>query len=164
VALLRFLGCTADAHEFAELVGGDDIGLRAAIAPVLGGRPGEFAAGVMPRIGAGHGALRRAGLVLGMMRGGKERVREGVRAHCELGERLRAKGKSRPVEEDYSNTAAGVEVMPWRVEPILKERGANYISAGLFKAFAIRDGRLVTGQQQYSGRKVAQLVIEMLGV
>ena len=26
VALLRFLGCTADAHEFAELVGGDDIG------------------------------------------------------------------------------------------------------------------------------------------
>jgi putative intracellular protease/amidase len=32
------------------------------------------------------------------------------------------------------------------------------------KAFAIRDGRLVTGQQQYSGRKVAQAVIEMLGV
>jgi putative intracellular protease/amidase len=68
------------------------------------------------------------------------------------------------VEEDYSNTAAGVEVMPWRVEPVLKERGANYISAGLFKAFAIRDGRLVTGQQQYSGRKVAQLVLDMLGV
>ena len=37
VALLRFLGCIADAHEFAELVGGDDIALRAAIAPVLGG-------------------------------------------------------------------------------------------------------------------------------
>ena len=68
------------------------------------------------------------------------------------------------VEEDYSDQAAGVQVMPWRVQPALQERGANYISAGLFKAFAVRDGRLVTGQQQYSGRRVAQLVIEMLGV
>ncbi len=88
VALLRFLGCTADAHEFAEMVGGDDIGLRAAIAPVLGGSPAEFAAGVMPNIGAGHNPLVRAGLVLGMMRGGKELAREGIRAHCELSEHL----------------------------------------------------------------------------
>lgn len=68
------------------------------------------------------------------------------------------------VEEDFSDEAAGVQIMPWRIEPVLKERGANYVSAGLFKAFAVRDGRLVTGQQQYSGRKVAQTVIEMLGV
>jgi hypothetical protein len=45
-----------------------------------------------------------------------------------------------------------------------RQRGANYISAGLFKPFAVRDGRLVTGQQQYSGRRVAQIVIDMLGV
>ena len=88
VALLRFLGCTADAHEFAELVGGDDIGLRAAIAPVLGGTPSEFASGVMPKIGAGQNPLVRAGLVVGMMRAGMERVREGIRAHCELGDHL----------------------------------------------------------------------------
>ena len=67
-------------------------------------------------------------------------------------------------EEDYSDQAAGVQIMPWRLEPALKDRGANYISAGLFKAFAIRDGRLVTGQQQYSDRKVAEMVITMLGV
>jgi putative intracellular protease/amidase len=67
------------------------------------------------------------------------------------------------VEEEYGNAAAGVQIMPWRLEPALRERG-NYVSAGLFKAFAVRDGRLVTGQQQYSGRKVAQTVIEMLGV
>jgi len=88
VALLRFLGCTADAHEFAEIVGGDDVGVRAAIAPVLGGPPSQFAAGVMPKIGAGQGPVRRAQLVFGMMRSGKERIREGVRAHCELGEHL----------------------------------------------------------------------------
>jgi hypothetical protein len=57
VALLRFLGCTADAHDFAEIVGGDDIGVRAAIAPVLGGPPAEFASSVMPKIGADHQPL-----------------------------------------------------------------------------------------------------------
>lgn len=68
------------------------------------------------------------------------------------------------VEEDFGNAAAGVEIMPWRLEDALRSRGANYIQAGLFKAFAVRDGRLVTGQQQYSGRAVARIVIDMLGV
>lgn len=67
------------------------------------------------------------------------------------------------VEEDYSDSAAGTKVMPWRLEDALKERGANYVQAGLFKQFAIRDGRLITGQQQYSGRKVAQAVVAALG-
>ncbi len=68
------------------------------------------------------------------------------------------------VEEEYGNAAAGVEIMPWRLEDTLRERGANYVRSGLFKAFAVRDGRLVTGQQQYSGRAVAQLVAGMLGL
>jgi putative intracellular protease/amidase len=68
------------------------------------------------------------------------------------------------VEEEFSDAFVGQKVMPWRVEDVLKERGANYVNGGLFKAFAVRDGRLITGQQQYSGRKVAQMVIEALGV
>ncbi len=68
------------------------------------------------------------------------------------------------VEEDYGNAATGVEIMPWRLEDVLRERGANYVSGGLFKAFTVRDGRLITGQQQYSGRKVAQAVLAALGV
>jgi len=67
------------------------------------------------------------------------------------------------VEEDYSNKAAGTRIMPWRLEDALRERGAIYVQAGLFKQFAIRDGRLITGQQQYSGRKVAQMLIAALG-
>jgi putative intracellular protease/amidase len=51
-----------------------------------------------------------------------------------------------------------------RVEELLKERGANYVQGGLFKAFVVRDGRLITGPQQYSGRKVAQALIEALGI
>jgi putative intracellular protease/amidase len=38
------------------------------------------------------------------------------------------------------------------------------VSAGLWKEFAIRDGRLITGQQQYSGKATARLVIEALGL
>lgn len=39
------------------MVGGDDIAVRAAIAPVLGGKPNEFTAHVMPAIGSGHSPL-----------------------------------------------------------------------------------------------------------
>jgi putative intracellular protease/amidase len=68
------------------------------------------------------------------------------------------------IEEDYGDAFVGQKIMPWRVEDVLRERGANYIHGGLFKAFAVRDGRLITGQQQYSSRKVAQAVIEAMGV
>ena len=68
------------------------------------------------------------------------------------------------VEEDYSDAAVGMRVMPCRVEDELRARGANFVQAGLLKAFAVRDQNLITGQQQYSGAKVAALVIEALGV
>jgi putative intracellular protease/amidase len=67
-------------------------------------------------------------------------------------------------EEDYSDSFVGQTVMPFRVEDELRKRGANYLQGGLFKAFTVRDGRLLTGQQQYSGRKVAQMLIEVLGI
>jgi putative intracellular protease/amidase len=68
------------------------------------------------------------------------------------------------VEEDFSDEFVGQKVMPFRIEDELKQRGANYVQGGLFKSFAVRDGRLITGQQQYSARKVAQMLIEALGV
>lgn len=75
------------------------------------------------------------------------------------------------VEEDYTDQAvwdAGalsrdLHVMPWRIEDELKALGANYVQAGLWKAFAISDGNLITGQQNYSGRETAELIIETLG-
>jgi putative intracellular protease/amidase len=67
------------------------------------------------------------------------------------------------VEEDAANEAVGRTVQPWRIEDAARERGANYIEGGLWRPFAVRDGNLITGQQQYSGRKVAELVIESLG-
>ncbi len=68
------------------------------------------------------------------------------------------------VEEAFADDYVGKRVMPWHIEDAAKERGANYIQGGRFKAFAVRDGRLITGQQQFSGAAVAKLVIESLGI
>src|SRR5205807_2470059 len=92
--VIRCLGSDpkrVDAHEFAAMVGGDDIAIRAAIAPVLGGTQREFASQVMPEVGKGHGPLRRARLLAGMLSGGQRHAREGVRAGCELAENLAAR-------------------------------------------------------------------------
>jgi putative intracellular protease/amidase len=67
------------------------------------------------------------------------------------------------VEEEFADEYVGAKVMPWHIEDAAAERGANYIQGGRFKPFAVRDGRLITGQQQYSGAEVAKLVIEAVG-
>jgi putative intracellular protease/amidase len=54
-------------------------------------------------------------------------------------------------------------VMPWRIEDEMKNIGANYVQAGLWRPFAIRDGNLITGQQNFSGVATATVLIEALG-
>jgi putative intracellular protease/amidase len=68
------------------------------------------------------------------------------------------------IEEDYSDAAVGQKVMPFRIEDEAHKRGANFVVGGLFCAFAVRDGNLITGQQQYSGAKVAEMFVQSLGV
>jgi putative intracellular protease/amidase len=48
------------------------------------------------------------------------------------------------VEEDFADRIVGQKVMPFRIEDEAKKLGANFITGGLFKEFAVRDGRLVT--------------------
>jgi putative intracellular protease/amidase len=67
------------------------------------------------------------------------------------------------VEEDFADQYVGQKLMPFRIEDEAKKLGANFITGGLFKAFTARDGRLITGQQQFSGRATAQEVIRALG-
>jgi len=75
------------------------------------------------------------------------------------------------VEEDFADRAVwslGLlppdrHVMPWRIEDRLRTIGANYVQAGPWRAFAVRDGNLITGQQNFSGGETARLVIEALG-
>jgi putative intracellular protease/amidase len=86
-----------------------------------------------------------------------------------------AKGKTvtgfANVEEDFADNAVwsmnlmprDKHIMPWRIEGELKKLGANYVQAGLWRGFAIRDGNLITGQQNFSGEETARLVVEALG-
>lgn len=67
-------------------------------------------------------------------------------------------------EEDIVDEMVGQPVVPFRVEDEAESLGAHYVTAGAFAPFAIRDGRLITGQQQYSGGETADLLIEALGV
>lgn len=87
LALLRFLGCTADAHELAEFFGGDDLAERRAAAQLLGGSPPELAR-VILRVGRGQGPLRRAELLAGLIARGPRLMSEVARAHCEMAEHL----------------------------------------------------------------------------
>ena len=95
-------------------------------------------------------------------------------ARLSNGEHL-AKGKSvtgfANVEEDYADNAVwemnllarDKHVMPWRIEDEMKSVGANYIQAGLWRGFAIRDGNLVTGQQNFSPLETVEVLVRALG-
>jgi putative intracellular protease/amidase len=75
------------------------------------------------------------------------------------------------VEEDFADDAVwnygllprDKHVMPWRIEDELEALGANFVQAGMWRSFAVRDGNLVTGQQNFSGAETARLIIEALG-
>lgn len=95
-------------------------------------------------------------------------------AKLSIGQHL-VKGKTvtgfENVEEDFADDAVwsmnllprDTHVMPWRIEDEMKRLGANYVQAGLWRGFAVRDGNLITGQQNFSGAETANLLAETLG-
>jgi putative intracellular protease/amidase len=67
-------------------------------------------------------------------------------------------------EEDYADEFVGQRIQPFRIEDQARAiPGTNFIVQGRFRAHAVRDGLLVTGQQQYSGAAAARLVVQALG-
>jgi putative intracellular protease/amidase len=67
-------------------------------------------------------------------------------------------------EEQFADSVVGKRIQPfWIEEEARKIPGTNFVVDQRFREFAVRDGRLVTGQQQYSGAAAARLVIEALG-
>jgi putative intracellular protease/amidase len=65
-------------------------------------------------------------------------------------------------EEDFADRAVGQRVMPFRIEDEARKLGADFVAAPAFQPHAIRDGNLITGQQQHSGDATAQLVLAAL--
>ena len=67
-------------------------------------------------------------------------------------------------EERFADAVVGKQIQPfWIEDEGRKLDGTNFVVDQQFREFAVRDGLLVTGQQQFSGAAAARLVIEALG-
>jgi putative intracellular protease/amidase len=68
-------------------------------------------------------------------------------------------------EEQYADSFVGRRLQPFWIEDEAKKLpDTNFVVHSRFREFALRDGRLVTGQQQFSGAAAAALVVEALGI
>jgi putative intracellular protease/amidase len=64
---------------------------------------------------------------------------------------------------DAEEMAAGLgDVVPFRLETRMRELGAQFEKAPNWQAYAVQDGRLITGQNPNSSRLVAQKVVDAL--
>lgn len=67
-------------------------------------------------------------------------------------------------EEAYADAFVGMRIQPYWIETEARKiEDTNFVVDQRFRPFAVRDGRLITGQQQFSGAAAARLVIETLG-
>lgn len=67
-------------------------------------------------------------------------------------------------EEAYADAFVGRKIQPfWIEDEARKIEGTNFVVNAMFKPFALRDGNLITGQQQFSGAAAAELVVQALG-
>jgi len=73
-------------------------------------------------------------------------------------------GKRVAAFSNAEETAVGLDkVVPFALESRLIERGAKYESAPMWSSFAIREGKLITGQNPASSLAVAQATLAALG-
>ncbi len=83
VALLRFLGCTAEVSRLASDVGGDDISFYRAMAPVLNGGKTETLRGIVGAVAPELPALRRVSAIARFITD-TEADRLTISSHCEV--------------------------------------------------------------------------------
>lgn len=86
VALLAWVGCTADSHETAALFG-DDVALRAGVYDVEMGSPAMLRY-LVGRAGAGGSMAHRVRVAGGLVADGGRTVRQALAAHCQVTGRL----------------------------------------------------------------------------
>lgn len=66
-------------------------------------------------------------------------------------------------EEDYAEQAVGQKIQPYRIETEARKLSHTHFKvAAPLSAYAVADGRLITGQQQHSGAAAARLVVDQL--
>jgi HD-GYP domain-containing protein (c-di-GMP phosphodiesterase class II) len=89
LALLRMVGCTADAHVAAAVLG-DELAARAWLVRTDQGSPAHVLAALLRHLGEGNPPLRRARMVASALAGMPRLVALGA-SHCEVAQRLAAR-------------------------------------------------------------------------
>lgn len=87
VALIRFLGCVADAADTARAAGGDELSFMSAMAPVAMGETGESLRAMVRAMGVGRSFPQRVKMVAAALADPGADARS-LSAHCEVGAML----------------------------------------------------------------------------
>lgn len=156
VSLLRFLGCSADAHVVAEEAGVDEARFFAGMAPVAMGSPRE-ALGSLIRLVAEGAPLPRRLLTFARMvadSSGEERLLE---AHCEVAARL-ATEMSLPESVVY---ALSVAYARWDGRGVPRGVAGEQIPTSVRVAIVARDVELWA--RETSGEATAQVLTRRRG-
>jgi HD-GYP domain-containing protein (c-di-GMP phosphodiesterase class II)/DNA-binding CsgD family transcriptional regulator len=95
IALLRAIGCVADAHRVAARFG-DEIVANAQIALLDNANPLDLLGLLLRHVGAGQPAMRRARMALAALAAGPDERHQIITAHCEVAERLAQRLGMRP--------------------------------------------------------------------
>ena len=66
-------------------------------------------------------------------------------------------------EEQYADNYVGMKIQPFRIEDEARKMpNSRFVTGAPFSSFAVRDGNLITGQQQNSGEAAARMVVQAL--
>lgn len=139
VALLRFLGCTADASETAAMTGGDDLAFIGAMAPAFMGSPPEQLRALVRATGADLPLPRRVGKLTAALTDPKGAERS-LSAHCEAAQML----SSRLGVSDGVTAALGLAYERWDGKGIPGRATGEAIPAPMRVVVVARDAELWT--------------------
>jgi HD-GYP domain-containing protein (c-di-GMP phosphodiesterase class II)/DNA-binding CsgD family transcriptional regulator len=154
VALLRFIGCTAEADQLAKEIGGDDVAFLAAMAPVFLGQPSEGMRVLLSHVGVGQSIPKRGLLLARILTdpGGDART---LTAHCEVAAML----ARRLGLEDTVIIALGHAYERWDGKGYPEGLGGEEIPFEIRVAVVARDADLFARQ----GADVAEIMRQRRG-
>lgn len=137
VSMLRFLGCTSDAHQVAGMAGGDDRGFLAGMAPVTMGSARQELARLVAVVASGEALPRRVRSLARALAdpGSKERL---LGAHCEVASRL-ADGMGLPASVSEALMMAYAR---WDGRGVPAGVAGEHIPVGMLLAVVARDVEL----------------------
>ena len=87
ISLLRFVGCTAHAHQDSVEVG-DEVAFRAGLAPVLSGEAPEQLRLLIKQIGRGSPKATRVKMIAGALAAGSKGSRQTIATTCEVAQMI----------------------------------------------------------------------------